>query len=37
MNQYSEIKKEFLEIKDDLYAKGLITPFGGNIVRALPG
>lgn len=36
MNQYSEIKKEFLEIKDDLYAKGLITPFGGNISVRCP-
>ncbi len=36
MDQYKEIKKEFLEIKDDLYAKGLITPFGGNISVRCP-
>ena len=36
MDQYNETKKEFLEIKNDLYAKGLITPFGGNISVRCP-
>ena len=36
MDPYIDIKKEFLEIKDDLYARGLITPFGGNISVRCP-
>jgi len=36
MDAYASIKKELLEIKDDLYAKGLITPFGGNISVRCP-
>lgn len=36
MDPYIDIKKEFLEIKDDLYSKGLITPFGGNISVRYP-
>ena len=36
MEQYLPIINELLEIKDELYAKGLITPFGGNISVRCP-
>jgi L-ribulose-5-phosphate 4-epimerase len=36
MEAYTELKKEFLEIKDDLYSQGLITPLGGNISIRCP-
>jgi L-fuculose-phosphate aldolase len=36
MEQYLPIINELLDIKDELYAKGLITPFGGNISVRCP-
>ncbi|BBB49623.1 class II aldolase/adducin family protein [Pelolinea submarina] len=36
MEQYTKILEELLDIKDELYLKGLITPFGGNISVRCP-
>jgi len=36
MEQYTKILNELLDIKDELYSKGLITPLGGNISVRCP-
>ncbi len=36
MEQYTELLNELLDIKDELYSKGLITPMGGNISVRCP-
>ena len=36
LEQYTEVLNELLDIKDELYTKGLITPFGGNISVRCP-